>query len=340
MIAKNIAECIGNTPVVELKDNLIPDGKRLYLKLDYFNPNFSVKDRTAIGLVKAALKDGKLKPGGTLIESTSGNLGKSLSMLGAVYGFNVIIVVDPKISQSLLKWYKAYGAKVEMVRDKDENGGYQRTRINRVKELVQENVGAYWPNQYDNPDNPAYHYLNTAKEITALPIDSVVGAVSTGGHLCGIGKAIKDKKSSIKVIASDVEGSAVFRNSFTPYLINGVGLGWRSKNTDISVLDDIYISSDQEAISMCHLLAKEHGIMIGGSGGLVVSSALSWLHNSNSESAVAIIPDTGINYLDQFYDEDWLNSKAITLLNRERLNEEIKHKKPDSVLQVREKVNI
>jgi len=176
MIYDNITECIGNTPVVDFKSDLVPYGKKLYLKLDYFNPNFSVKDRTALGLVKAAMKSGKIRKGDILIESTSGNLGKSLAMLGAVYGFQVIIVVDPKISSNLLKWYNAYGAQVEMVKNPDENGGFQKARIQRVKELIVQYPNAYWTNQYDNPDNPNFHAETTGKEIVDLPIDSVVGA--------------------------------------------------------------------------------------------------------------------------------------------------------------------
>ncbi|QPA32546.1 PLP-dependent cysteine synthase family protein [Thermaerobacillus caldiproteolyticus] len=327
VIYNNITECIGCTPVVSLNDKLIPKGKKLYLKLEYFNPNFSVKDRTALGLVKAALLEGRLKPGGVLIESTSGNLGKSLSMLGAVYKFKVIIVVDPKISPSLLRWYRAYGAEIEMVTEPDKNGGYQTSRIKRVQELLEKYPDAYWPNQYDNPHNPSYHFETTGHEVLNLPIDSVVGAVSTGGHLCGIGKLIKHQNKDIQVIACDVKGSAVFNNCFSPYLINGVGLSWRSKNTDLSVIDKIGIASDQEAISICHMLAKDHGIMIGGSGGLSVFIALSWLRNSDSRATLAIIPDTGINYLDQIYDHDWLESQEIEIMSREDLNKAINERK-------------
>ncbi|SFX80806.1 cysteine synthase A [Thermoactinomyces sp. DSM 45891] len=329
MILDSITDCIGNTPVVALEDNLVPVGKKLFLKLDYFNPNFSVKDRTAFGLVKKAMDRGELKPGGMAIESTSGNFGKSLAMLGAVYKFRVLILVDPKVSPSLLKWYKAYGAEIEMVTELDEDGGYQKTRYKRVKELMSQYPDTYWTDQYDNPNNPSIHFETTAKEIVDLPIDAVVGAVSTGGHLCGMGRFIKEKKPEIKVIACDVKGSAIFGHPFNPYLINGVGLSWRTENTDLSVIDQICIASDQEAISTCRILAKEHGIMVGGSGGLVVVSALSFLNHSNAKSALAIIPDTGINYLDQIYDDEWLDLKGISLLDRRELKDAIDNKKFD-----------
>ncbi|WP_338551929.1 cysteine synthase family protein [Paenibacillus sp. KS-LC4] len=331
MIYDNITECIGNTPVLALNDDLVPNGKSLYLKLDYFNPNFSIKDRTALGLVKAALASGQLNHDSILVESTSGNLGKSLAMLGAVYGFRVIIVVDPKVSESLLKWYQAYGAEISMVTSPAADGGYQRARLNRVQELLQKFPNAYWTNQYDNPQNPQYHSQTTALEIVDLPVDAVIGAVSTGGHLCGIGKYVKERRPDVKIVACDVAGSAVFREKFSPYLINGVGLSWRSDNTDISVLDQVCIASDQEAISMCRLLARHHGILMGGSGGLTVVAALAWLNQSDSKTAVAIIPDTGINYLDQFYDDNWLIEKNITLLDRSELQNTIQNKVFDSL---------
>ncbi|MDH8001277.1 cysteine synthase family protein [Bacillus cereus] len=326
MIFSKITDCIGNTPVITLEDELVPTGKKLFLKLEYFNPNFSVKDRTAFGLVKDALNKGRLKPGGILVESTSGNMGKSLAMLGAVYQFRVLIVADPKISPGLLQWYKAYGAEIEMVTEPDEDGGYQKTRYLRIQELLHQYPDAYWPNQYDNPQNPSYHYETTARELIDLPMEAIVGAVSTGGHLCGIGRFIKEKKPEVQVIACDVKGSAIFQHSFQPYLINGVGLSWRSGNTDLSVIDQICMFSDQEAISTCRLLAKDHGVMIGGSGGLAVISALSYLHHSDVNSVLAIIPDTGMNYLDQIYNDDWLETKEITLLDRSQLKNNIVHK--------------
>jgi len=313
-ICNSITETIGHTPIISLQHSLLPNGKKLYLKLEQFNPTFSIKDRTALGLIQAAFKSGKLKPKGTIIESTSGNLGKSLAMLGAAMDFNVIIVVDPKVSNTSLNLYKAYGAQVDMVTTPDKQGGYQQARIYRVKELLKLHVGAYWPNQYDNPDNPTFHQNNTALEISHLDFDLLVGAVSTGGHLSGIARWIKANRPTTQVLACDVEGSVIFGTPFKPYLVNGVGLSWLADNTDFSVFDHCCQISDQEAISLCHLIARERGILMGGSAGIVVCAALIYLHATNMESALALIPDTGVNYLDQIYDEDWLNSKEIELL--------------------------
>jgi cysteine synthase len=320
-IFSSIAECIGNTPVVEIHDTLVPEGKQLFAKLEYYNPSFSIKDRTALGLVQAAMSAGKLVRGGTLIESTSGNLGKSLALLGAVYGFRVIVVVDEKTPVSVIRWCEAYGAEMDVVTETDEHGGYQKTRVARVQQLLEQHPEAVWLNQYDNEDNPKFHYRTTGEEIAALDVDSVVGSVSTGGHLCGISRKVREKKPGTIVVACDVEGSAVFGGVFHSYLVNGAGLSWRSRNTDISVLDRVCISSDQEAISICRLLARESGLLIGGSGGLVVCGSLAWLKQSDAKSALAIIADTGANYLEQIYNNDWVAGKGIEVLNREQLDD-------------------
>lgn len=323
VIRESVAECIGNTPVIELHDSLVPTGKRLLLKLEYYNPSFSIKDRTALGLIKAAMTTGRLTKGGTLIESTSGNLGKSLAMLGAVYGFNVIVVIDAKTSPTVIRWCEAYGARMEMVRETDESGGYQKTRVARVKKLLEEIPGAIWLNQYDNPDNPDFHYATTGEEVARFSPDTVVGSVSTGGHLCGISRKVKQKHPGTVVIACDVEGSSVFGGPFHPYLVNGSGLSWRCKNTDLCVLDKVCLLSDQEAISVCRLLARDNGLLFGGSAGLVVCGSLAWLKQSTVRSVLAIVPDTGANYLDQIYNNDWLAERGIRLLSRAELNEHL-----------------
>ena len=323
----NLIDCIGTTPVVPLPSSLVPPGRQLFMKVEYTNPNFSIKDRTALGLVQSALAGGKLAPGGTLIESTSGNLGKSLAMLGAILGFRVIVVVDPKVSASVLNWYRAYGAEVDLVERPDQSGGYQKARIARVQRLLEENPGAYWPNQYENLDNSDYHYATTGPEVMedvrAIGADAVVGSVSTGGHLCGIGRWIKRDSPQTRVIASDIAGSCVFGGSFSPYLINGVGLSWRSANTDLSIFDGIVIASDVQSISVCHLVAREHGLLLGGSSGLVLFAALTALRQDGIGSVLAILPDSGVNYLDQFYDKAWLAAKQVVPLSREQLAAEL-----------------
>ena len=315
----SMSECIGDTFLLKLSDTLVPSGKSLLLKLEFLNPTHSIKDRTALGLVNAAFQSGRLKKGGMLIKSTSGNAGKSLAMLGAAFGFQVIVVVDPKVSPALLNCFKAYGARVELVTNCDNRGGYQLPRLARVKELLSQYPDAYWPNQYDNLDNQDFHYRTTAREICGVDFDSVIGAVSTGGHLSGVGRRIKELSPSKSVIACDIQGSAIFAKSFSPYLSNGVGFVRRVGNTDVSVLDGAYTLNDIEAFSICRLLAREHGILCGGSGGLVVGGALAWLMQSSAQKVIAFIPDCGTNYLDQIYNDAWLQANNISILDREQI---------------------
>lgn len=318
-IVQRIDELIGNTPVIELTHPLLSSKKQLLLKLESFNPTFSIKDRTALGLIQHAFSSGKLQPGGIVIESTSGNLGKSLAMLGAVMNIKVILVVDPKVPQTFKNWCEAFGAEVVIVTETDEAGGYQKTRIQKVHELLAKYDHAYWPNQYDNQANPNFHYSQTAQEIIDLDINSIFGAVSTGGHMTGIARSIKHHKPDVEVIACDVIGSAIFGTPFKPYLLNGVGLSWKSANTDLAVFNKVCHVADQDAISMCHLIAKHAGMLLGGSGGLVIFAAMSYLLQDYSDKIMCIIPDSGINYLHQIYDKTWLAEQQIYLLNQNQL---------------------
>jgi cysteine synthase len=323
IIHRDYSGCIGSTPIIELHDSIIPSGKRMFLKMECANPNFSIKDRTALGMVRKAMERGQLSKGGTLVEATSGNLGKSFSMFGAIYDFRVIIVVDPKVSRSALNWFRAFGAEVVLVDQPDASGGFQVARRNRVQKLLLEHPGAYWPNQYDNTDNVLYHMTDTGPEVVeavrATGADAVVGCVSTGGHMSGIGRAIKNAGLSTRVIATDVAGSSVFGGPFSPYLLNGVGLSWRAQNTDLSAFDEFVIGTDIQAISLCRLVARNHGLLLGGSSGLVLFAAMVALRKSNVSSILAVLPDSGVNYLDQFYDDAWLADRQLMVKSRDQI---------------------
>lgn len=318
---RGIASLIGNTPMLSMTGGLVPVGKELILKLEGFNPSLSVKDRTALALVLAGFRSGRLRKGGTLIESTSGNLGKALAMLGASMKFKVVVVVDTKISKATAAMYSALGAEMIVVDRADEVGGFQKNRIKAVKEYVEQHPDAYWPNQYDNESNPLFHYSTTAVEIlrSERKFDALVGAVSTGGHLSGIARRIKEEQPNTTVVACDSVGSAIFKNSFTPYLINGIGLGWRSANLDFEVVDHYCLVSDQQAISICLSLARSEGLLVGGSGGAVVFAALNHLYMSQDRSALALVPDSGINYLDQIFDEKWREKNSVQVLGNSQL---------------------
>lgn len=318
-----VSELIGNTPVFSLVHPLVPEHKKLFLKLEQFNPNFSIKDRTALGLIQKAFESGRLKRGGTVIESTSGNLGKSLAMLSASMGFHLIVVVDPKVSRNSLNWFKSFGAEVDIVDVPDASGGYQTARVTRVRELLELYPGAYWTNQYDNADNPRYHETVTAKEFLDLPVDMIFGSVSTGGHFGGISKGLRAARPEIRSMACDVAGSAIFGTPFRPYLLNGLGLSWRAENTDLEDFDYLNSVTDQNAISLCRLIARDTGLLLGGSSGVVIFSALMALQLKEVQSVMAIAPDSGINYLEQFYDDEWLAEKQVRLLSCDQLRQQL-----------------
>lgn len=323
----DVSDLIGDTPIFRFKHPLVPKDKELLLKLEWSNPGFSIKDRTALGLIKAAIAGRKLRPGGTIVESSSGNLGKSLAMLSASMGFHTIIVVDPKVSRQTLNCYRAFGAKVEVVDTPDARGSYQGSRIRRVKQIIARNPDFYWPNQYDNSDNPDFHASHTEVEIRDVSFDLLVGSVSTGGHLSGIARALKRSRPCRKILACDVEGSVVLGGSSKPYALNGVGLAWRSKNTDLECFDGSTQIGDVQAISMCREIARTRGLLLGGSAGLCVFGALSALRNFSFRSALAILPDTGANYLDQIYDDLWIADKDLELMNRHQLKESLSNHK-------------
>lgn len=327
-VVKSVEGLIGKTPIFEVVDSLIPTGKKLLLKIEAANPTFSIKDRTALAMMTRAEQAGHLRPGGTIIESTSGNLGKSLAMLGAARGYRIVVVIDPKVSPSIINWYKAFGAEVDVVTVPDATGGYQRPRIARVQELLALNPGAYWPNQYENLDNSEGHAALTGPEILAdlhaVGADTLVGSVSTGGHLSGIATHLRREHSAAKIYAADVFGSAIFQKQFSPYLINGLGLSWRAANTKPDVLDGYFLISDQQAVSMCNRLAARHGLLVGGSSGVVTFAAIAALRNDrDTKTVLAVLPDSGVSYLTQYYDEDWRRSHAISIMSEDDLRADL-----------------
>ena len=320
---KDNLSLIGQTPIIEVKNALIPQDKVLKLKLEYYNPNFSIKDRTALGLINKAEEKGILNPGMHIIESTSGNLGKSLAMIGAIKNYKVTLVVDPKIEKSMLNIYKAYGANVISVNIPDENGSYQKVRIDKVKEIIssEEDNHYYWPNQYENTDNRDYHYYFTGNEFLNINTDCIVSAVSTGGHISGIGKKVKEKQDT-QIVAVDVEGSKIFGGESKPYLINGVGLSWTSNNLNFDSLDYCVKVPDTLAISICRYFAKNNGLILGGSAGLSLAGAIYMLNYTDVKRVTSIVPDTGINYLNQIYDDNWVFDNTV-LIEDETIVDEI-----------------
>ncbi len=305
MIHDNVLSSFGDTPVVRLR-TLLPGGD-VHVKLEGANPSGSIKDRTALHMVERAEAAG-LRPGSTIVESTSGNLGKSLALIGAVKGYPVVLVVDPKTPRSVLNYARAFGARLDVVTEADSNGSYQAARVRRVHSLVARTPGAVNLDQYNNPDNPRAHTVTTAPEIAKDfdALDALVVAVSTGGHLSGISSALKEHFPTLHVRAVDAAGSSAFGHRFAPYRIRGIGLSWPPGNLRHDLVDSLHRVADTEALSTCRVLAAAEGLLLGESSGAVVFAALTYAMRHPGQSVLAIAPDTGANYLHESYDDDWL----------------------------------
>lgn len=313
MIHQTILGTVGCTPVVRLRRLATDNGTEILVKLEAFNPAGSIKDRTALFMIAEAERSGRLKPHGTIIESTSGNLGKSLALIGAVKSYRVILVVDPKTPRSIINFVSALGADIEMVNTPDERGSYQRPRVERVKQLLTTLPDAFWPDQYDNPDNRRAHAEGTAHElISDVPhFDTLVAAVSTGGHLCGLAATLKTLLPNLTTIGVDAAGSAAFGFPFTGYAMRGLGLSWRPGNLVDRLVDRVQLVADHEGIATSRLLARVEGLLVGESAGAAVFGALHYAHHHPSSRIVVVAADNGENYIDESFDDGWLRDRGL-----------------------------
>lgn len=312
MIHDTVLEAAGRTPLVRLR-RLTHPGSEILVKLEGFNPGRSIKDRSAFFMIEEAERRGRLRTGGTIVESTSGSLGKSLALVGAVKGYRVVLVIDPKTPGSVVRFVKALGAEIDMVDVPDEDGGFQRARIRRVRHLVETIPGAYWPDQYNNPDNPRAHALTTAHEILddVGGFDALIASVSTGGHLAGLSRTVKRHLPKTTVIGVDAVGSAAFGRPFTGYRMRGLGLAWEPGNLADADYDARQLVADHEGIATARLLAKCEGLLVGESSGAVVFSALCYTARHPGSRVVAVAADDGANYLDESFDDEWLRSENL-----------------------------
>lgn len=313
MIYENVLELLGGTPVVRVR-HVLPDARsRLFVKLEGFNPSGSVKDRAALHMVEEAERRGELRPGATIIESTSGNLGKALALIGAVKGYRVILVVDPKTTPSALAYATSLGAEIDVVREPNSAGSYQEARFDRVRELLALIPGSFRPDQCNNPDNPRAHALHTAQEIVAdFPaLDALVVAVGTGGHISGTSSALREHFPDLHVRAVDSFGSSALGFPFSPYRVRGIGNSWVPDNLHTEFLDSLHLVEDVEALSTCRVMASEEGLLLGESGGAVLFAALAYATAHPTQSVLAIAPDRGENYLAESYDDQWLRTEGV-----------------------------
>jgi cystathionine beta-synthase len=318
MIYDNILSTVGNTPIVELKKVVPPNSPhRFWAKLEYFNPGLSVKDRIALALVEGAEKRGQLKPGGTIIEATSGNTGMGLALVAAVKGYKAIFVMPDKISEEKRAALRAYGAKVVITPTAVEPED-PRSYLSVSKKLAEMTPGSFLTNQYHNPDNPQVHYEKTGPEIwqqTEGRIDVFVAGAGTGGTVSGTGRYLKEKKPSLKVLCPDPVGSILHdlfyykevKNPPQPYKVEGVGEDMLPDNVHLDVIDAFEQVSDKESFSMTRELVAKEGICVGPSSAMALVGAIKYSQKLKEPSNILIMmADSGRAYLSKAFNEDWL----------------------------------
>ena len=307
-------EAVGNTPLIRL-GRLHPPGN-LVAKVEYLNPAGSVKERIAVNMIRRAEEAGLLKPGGTIVEPTSGNTGAGLAMVGAIRGYRVICTVPDKVSAEKIDLLKAYGAEVIVTptdRLPEDPDGYYGI----ARRLAQEIEGAFHPNQYANPANPEAHYLTAGPEIweqTGGQIDLFVAGVGTGGTITGTGRYLKERKPDVEVVGADPEGSiytAPTEDDVHQYKVEGVGEDFWPETLDPKIVDRYLMVTDQESFTMTRRLAREEGLLAGGSGGMAVEAALRVAGQDQTRLVVVLIPDSGRGYLSKIWNDDWLRANGF-----------------------------
>lgn len=304
-----ILPLVGNTPLIQLTrlNGGLPF--RLFAKLELLNIGGSIKDRPAFGIVQDALDKGLLKPGMTIVESSSGNFGIGLSQACAYFGLNFICVVDPKATKQNLQIMQAYGAKIELVDMPNETGGYLQARIDRVHELLDKVPDSYWCNQYNNLNNPKAHHKTIGEIMTALnhQVDYLFCATSTCGTLRGFSEYISEHNLNTKIVAVDAQGSVIFGDQPKNRLIPGHGAGRVPELFTPNYHDEFILVSDLDCVVGCRRLLKDEVVLAGGSSGGIISAVLKKAPEIEPDATcAAIICDRGERYLETVYSDAWV----------------------------------
>lgn len=335
-LAENLSEAVGRVPTLRLQRLSNECTRhRLYLKLEACNPGGSIKEKNAAYLIEDAEQRGLLKAGGTIVESSSGNFGIGLAMVGASRGYRVMIVVDAKTAPPMRRILRAYGAELVDVplSEADANGSMQVARMRRAAELAASIPGAWYPCQHRNPVNPHAHYAYTAQEIMrdfdGHPPDVIVIGVSTAGQLAGVSRYFRQHYPSVKLIGVDVAGSVIFNTPAHPYKMTGLGLSFVPPNYDPAQIDLAYVISDGLAFSLCRALARREGLLLGASTGAIVAAGLAYAAKQVDPKTILMInPDRGDRYLETVFNDEWLSQQGLSLYDDEALSEQINRLEP------------
>jgi cystathionine beta-synthase len=311
-IAQHISEVIGNTPLVQLNSVVPPGSGRVVAKVEYLNPGLSSKDRIAVKMIDAAEASGELRPGGTIVEPTSGNTGVGLALVAQRRGYRCVFVCPDKVSEDKQNVLRAYGAEV-VVCPTAVPPEHPDSYYSVSDRLVGEIDGAWKPDQYSNPQGPASHYETTGPEIwadTDGQVTHFVAGIGTGGTITGAGRYLKElSQGRVKVVGADPEGSVYSGGSGRPYLVEGVGEDFWPSAYDPAVADQIIAVTDSDSFNMTRRLAREEAMLVGGSCGMAVVAALKVAEDAGPDALIVVLlPDGGRGYLSKIFNDAWMSS--------------------------------
>src|SRR6478736_8910593 len=328
----NVVETIGWTPLIRL--NSVTRGIRtpVYAKAEFFNPGGSIKDRIAVPIIEKAEREGKLKPGGTIVEGTSGNTGTALAIAAALRGYKCIFTMPDKMSQEKVRLLKAFGAEV-IITPTAVPPDHPDSYVMMAKRIAKETPNAILADQFYNEANPQSHYDLTGPEIweqTEGRVTHVVSAAGTGGTITGVGRYLKEKNPKIQIIAGDPVGSILAEMWRTkgegkvegvPYKVEGIGQDKIPGTLDLALVDDFMTVSDKESFAMARRLTREEGLFVGGSSGLIVHVALHVARRIDDPNAMVVVPlpDTGERYLSKLYSDEWMRENQLLDADRTTL---------------------